>query len=35
MGIIIEEKILEKGEQNILIPNFAVDLAMKINYLND
>jgi len=32
---IIREEFLEKGEQKILIPDFNLDLAMKINYLND
>lgn len=34
-GAVIEEKILKSGEQIILIPNFNVDLAMKIRYLNN
>lgn len=32
-GKIIEEKLIEKGQQRILIPNFNIDLAMKISYL--
>lgn len=32
-GLIIKEESLNKGEQEILIPNFSVDLAMKITYL--
>ena len=34
-GATIEEKVLKKGEQIILIPNFNVDLAMKIRYLDN
>jgi len=34
-GAVIEEKVLKSGEQIILIPNFNVDLAMKIRYLNN
>ena len=34
-GNVFEEKVLKSGEQIILIPNFNVDLAMKIRYLNN
>jgi outer membrane protein assembly factor BamB len=32
-GLIIEEQQLESETQNILVPNFNVDLAMRISYL--
>lgn len=32
---IIEEQIIMGGEQKILIPNFKVDLAMKIHYITE
>ena len=31
---VIEEKIFDKGRKDILIPYFAVDLAMKVTYLD-
>lgn len=34
-GIILEKKVLKKGEQKIIIPDFTVDLALKIEYLRD
>jgi outer membrane protein assembly factor BamB len=34
-GLVIEEKTLTKGEEKIQIPNFSLDLAMKIKYLNN
>lgn len=34
-GNILAESSLEKGEQNIHIPDFDLDLAMKITYLNN
>jgi hypothetical protein len=32
-GVVIKKELIEKGKQTILVPNFAVDLAMKITYI--